>query len=93
MQKKQWNRLGWASAVGVTFGIAAALFASRAQPSSAARTPYVVPSVVVNSGQTPANQVDDAEVQRLKVRNRRLEALVAVLRNRSVHRQNVTRDE
>lgn len=101
-RSKQWKRVGWAAAVGVSVGIVAATLSVHRPGTEAAPTPYIVPVTAtpvsfsgtrelpgVSSARIdmPEARVDEGQLERLKTRNRRLEALVTVLRRRAAERQ------
>ncbi len=99
----QLMKIGWAAAVGISVGVAAAVLTVH-HPSTvyAASTPapYVVPVNASSPGFSVSRDhadVDQAEVtidagdseviNQLRTRNRRLEALVTVLRQRAAARR------
>ncbi len=88
--KNQWKKLGLAIGVGLFFGIAAAALGSRGElmPSAldGTRVSYAIPATPsgqVSPSKTRVNNTE--ELEKLQARNRRLEALVAVLRRRGEH--------
>ena len=93
--KRRWIKVVGAATVGVSVGIAAAaLSAHHARLSEVdtpgGATPYVVPvaSHVSNAPIALGVMPPTAhELERLETRNRRLEALVAVLRHRATERR------
>lgn len=86
--KDAWKKIGWAAGVGVTVGILAAFVTLRQPLRGDAMTTYVVSWHPISStlplDAMPLNdpQVERQEIEQLKTRNRRLEALVEVLRQR-----------
>ena len=92
-QNKQLPKLGWAAVVGITVGIAAASFSVHRHPvnTAAASIPYIVPvnltppvSAASGTGVATASFPRSGDqLEKLETRNRRLEALVAVLRRRA----------
>ena len=94
--RKQWLKVVGAIVVGISVGIAgAALNVSHRSPQvavTATSVPYIVPVSATmthsmsESLEQPANSGTPAfaeQIERLKTRNRRLEALVSVLRQRA----------
>ena len=86
---RAWKRAGVVVAVGMLFGFAASLWfgspnpsTQKAQPdnSTSQQTLVIIPTESVPVKQTADNS---AELERLKTRNRRLEALVQVLQKRA----------
>lgn len=100
LQGKQWIKVGWAAGIGVSVGIAAAVISANRPSihtvSIASPSPYIVPVSATSvtspsseeqtiTGDTP--QSSSREIERLRTRNRRLEALVTVLKQRAADRQ------
>ena len=87
----RWGTVALVGTVGTAFAIATLAFASRTDVTAGASipgknhvryTPSSVPTVSVER-HLAVGISDASEVQMLKTRNRRLEALVAVLRERA----------
>jgi hypothetical protein len=70
--RSQWKKITLATGLGILFGFSAAALGARGDAAVTA---------------APA-RTDYAEVTRLKIRNRRLEALITVLRERRQQRLN-----
>ena len=94
LQNRQMPKLGWAAVVGITVGIAAASLSVHRHPvnTAAASIPYIVPVTLTSSPVSSASATEvantglppnSARLEKLQTRNRRLEALVAVLRRRA----------
>lgn len=94
MQSKQWKKVVWAAAAGVSLGVVAATLtiSTPSLKQQHAPTAYMVPVVATASHfsasqERPESSADTEELDRLKTRNRRLEALVTVLRHRAAERR------
>ncbi len=97
-----WRKAGYAAVVGVLFGIAAAAWLRPSNLPVGTRERTFIensnfqqispPSAAAESASVTAlthrPAVDPVEVERLKTRNRRLEALVRVLKERTQTKQN-----
>jgi hypothetical protein len=101
-RSKRWTKVGWAAGAGISIGIAAAaLSVHHSSPQAAATVvPYIIPVNSTSPGfslsqdrrdpvavQPDNQQADNQQIERLRTRNRRLEALVTVLRRRAAERQ------
>lgn len=96
-RRAQWRKIGWAAGVGISVGILAGALSVHHTPVVRANVaPYIVPAsvpaatVLVTSTERVRSSDDvayDSQLERLKTRNRRLEALVTVLRRRAADRQ------
>jgi len=98
LQNEQWKKAAWAAVIGVSFGlIAASVSAAHHSHQPVERSaPFMVPvsanPVSVSAAREQASATSEPaseaqELERLKTRNRRLEALVSVLRHRETERQ------
>ena len=96
-----WRKAGFAATAGVLFGIvAAACFRPGNLPVGSTERTFVENSDVQQTSLPPAAEpvsatalthgpaVDSVEMERLKTRNRRLEVLVRVLKERTQTKQN-----
>jgi hypothetical protein len=93
-------KVGWAAAVGISVGVVAAALTVH-HPSTvyaaSAHAPYVVPvnatspafPVSRDPAEVTINAGDSDVIEQLRTRNRRLEALVTVLRQRAAERRQV----
>lgn len=96
-ENSQWTKFGWAAAVGISVGLAGAAFTSHKPASQNAAVTTPAPYVVPVSSTSPrfaaaeehavSGQTEGERMEQLKIRNRRLEALVSVLRRRVANRQ------
>ncbi len=99
MQSTQRKKVGWAVVAGISFGVVAATLSVHRpafRPRETTTAPYIVPVAATGSNSASREQSDAAadsqqldaqQMERLKTRNRRLEALVTVLRHRATERQ------